>query len=755
MEPIKVTFWNCRSINNKRMEILHLSSNTDILISVETWLKPQDRFEIPGFNSVRKDTWGNRGGGIIIFVAKHLKFKTLDNMVNGDLHVESCCIQIYNLTETINIATCYRPPGRKLSGDGWDKFLRAMTRLGSTLFLGDVNAHHVDWNCDHTDANGDILMDLIDKYQLDILNHNTKTYIDVRNNTSNNLDLALTSTRLTGISTVYQGEDPMGSDHFPLHIEVYVGKYVYKKTNNRLSSQRTDWAEYKDIMDSHYEYFIQNLVGPPLEKYKLFTDKMTQSIGACTPKKVEVPPGNHRNPVRWWDSECNKFVRLRKAAFKKWQHHPIYDNWISYRMSTPTNVVFAEAGVPFLQDRATFLGKTYLLKIFSNRMHLTNSCVKEFAREVNTIAGKSCSSRPQIFSECVKDAMRVEDLCYRDDNYTCLNDEYKALMTEVECDTDMGHRIQLSQDPNLNFNRLVREHYRYFTCIFTDGSKTIEGLSTGGAVVCLERAYCHPLNMNPEASVFTAECAALYKGLDFALSNCETSYLFCTDSLSAVMSPKSTKANVKTNIYILEIKNKVLQFREQSPNGSRVVFAWIPSHCGISGNERADIVAKEATSMDYSDEYKVPYTDFKEGFKKKMWEESEERLRVQFLSKEVLYYEHYFESSKSPWFDGRNLSRDFIVRFGRIRSNHHNCEKSLARLGIVQSSACQCLHPSRDIDHILWHCPLLSNERMEMLNKLEKANWRPPYSIQKIVSSMNIMVLNIINNFCDTNNIRF
>ena len=159
--------------------------------------------------------------------------------------------------------------------------------------------------------------------------------------------------------------------------------------------------------------------------------------------------------------------------------------------------------------------------------------------------------------------------------------------------------------------------------------------------------------------------------------------------------------------------------------------------------------------MDYSDEYKVPYIDFKEGFKKKMWEESEERFRVQFLSKGGLYYEHYYESSKSPWIDGRNLSRDFIVRFGRIRSNHHNCEESLARLGIIQGPECQCLHPSRDIDHVLWHCPLLSNERMEMLNKLEKANWRPPYSIQKIVSSMNITALNIINNFCDTNNIRF
>lgn len=49
-----------------------------------------------------------------------------------------------------------------------------------------------------------------------------------------------------------------------------------------------------------------------------------------TPKKVKIHNHLDWNPVKW-DEKCNKQIRLTKAAFKKWQHTGLIEDWINYR----------------------------------------------------------------------------------------------------------------------------------------------------------------------------------------------------------------------------------------------------------------------------------------------------------------------------------------------------------------------------------------------------------------------------------------
>ena len=48
-----------------------------------------------------------------------------------------------------------------------------------------------------------------------------------------------------------------------------------------------------------------------------------------------------------------------------------------------------------------------------------------------------------------------------------------------------------------------------------------------------------------------------------------------------------------------------------SEQGTHVRFCWIPSQCGIEGNERVDQLAKETLDQDIDPLASVHYTDLK------------------------------------------------------------------------------------------------------------------------------------------------
>lgn len=54
-----------------------------------------------------------------------------------------------------------------------------------------------------------------------------------------------------------------------------------------------------------------------LKDMSFFIDTITSAISEATPKRKCVDPNKHRNPVSWWDSECDKIKRLRQAAYRR------------------------------------------------------------------------------------------------------------------------------------------------------------------------------------------------------------------------------------------------------------------------------------------------------------------------------------------------------------------------------------------------------------------------------------------------------
>lgn len=92
----------------------------------------------------------------------------------------------------------------------------------------------------------------------------------------------------------------------------------------------------------------------------------------------------------------------------------------------------------------------------------------------------------------------------------------------------------------------------------------------------------------PEYStIYSAELIAIYESLKHVHLR-RGKFAICSDSLSSLKS--ITNINNVTH-YITEIRNLLIA---RHPN---IKLIWVPGHCGIKGNELADLNAREASTF--------------------------------------------------------------------------------------------------------------------------------------------------------------
>ena len=142
------------------------------------------------------------------------------------------------------------------------------------------------------------------------------------------------------------------------------------------------------------------------------------------------------------------------------------------------------------------------------------------------------------------------------------------------------------------------ESFTDYTHIFTDGFK--DGDKTAAAFICqsFEFSKCLP----DKASIFTAELEAIVSALRYIkITTKNNKFIVFGDSTSALQAllSKWDHPTVQAIMRFLVFLHTVHK---------TVIFCWLPSHIGISGNERADSAAKAALQKDVSN-CLISYTD--------------------------------------------------------------------------------------------------------------------------------------------------
>ncbi|KAH8929633.1 hypothetical protein BT69DRAFT_123245 [Atractiella rhizophila] len=128
-----------------------------------------------------------------------------------------------------------------------------------------------------------------------------------------------------------------------------------------------------------------------------------------------------------------------------------------------------------------------------------------------------------------------------------------------------------------NFNELKEDEGEIW--IFTDGSRTEEGVACGLAMTNPKMAAGYRLSNYDDNTVFEAELMGIDRGLvlSIALNNSR-------GTLSSVRIFTDSQAAVKN-----------LSKKPKCKPGIGIVLNWIPGHNNIKGNELADTAANKAT----------------------------------------------------------------------------------------------------------------------------------------------------------------
>ncbi|XP_059046719.1 uncharacterized protein LOC131842205 [Achroia grisella] len=274
--------------------------------------------------------------------------------------------------------------------------------------------------------------------------------------------------------------------------------------------------------------------------------------------------------------------------------------------------------------------------------------------------------------------------------------------------------------------------------MYTDGAKNKD--CTAIAVYDAKEKISFGTKISNKASIFTAEAYAIISALDYiGETNNNDKWVILTDSMSVLLALANVSSS-KTSFVIQNIQRKIYDFKKRLNMDINLI--WTPAHVDVTGNEKADELARFITNCQIQGKEKymlIPASDFiveiRKTIKTKWKQQWEESIKVKGK-----WFREIQQEFKKPWFvQGKYVERKFYSILCRLRIGHGRYKKHLHRMKMVSSPICDYCSADEDqsLDHLFFECQHFAIQRLIFIDKLINIydKMEIPRSIQNLLKN--------------------
>ena len=243
-----------------------------------------------------------------------------------------------------------------------------------------------------------------------------------------------------------------------------------------------------------------------------------------------------------------------------------------------------------------------------------------------------------------------------------------------------------------------------WTHVYTDGSAT-DAVKDGGAGIVIQCTDGQPVNISIPTGVYCTNYQAEVEALQHAvhavkdLSKTGEKVVFLTDALSVLEALQNNK---------LPKLSKALQ---ELASDKEVSLQWIPAHCGIPGNEKADQMAKTGARQ--------------------------QQLQTPVSYKEKCSIVKALFSRPQNKDAYHLLPRPGQVTIFRLRTGHNRLNAHMyKKLHLVQSAKCPCGEADQTTEHLLQTCMMYKVQRERVWPKQTKLDTKLYGTIEDLLKTL-------------------